>query len=182
MEIFIVWLILSSVVAVMGDSRKIGSFNAFFLSIFLSPLVGLVFTLSSKRNDTIAFEKALLEKQTNNYTNYIDELYKLQKLYESNSIDEEFYNSEKARLVKHKVTDRKVVIYDSKNRNYEIRINNSNPSIKIKSTIESGYEFYSQQNEFVLTVIPKNIFFNPRSYKINLSREENIIDIAGLLK
>jgi len=182
MEIFIGWIVLSSVIAVIGDTRKIGSFKAFFLSIFLSPIIGLIVTLSSKRNDTIAFENALLDKQNISDKNYIDEMYKLQKLYESKAIDEDYYITEKERLEKYKIINKRVLIYDSKNRSYSIRINHTGIVIKLKSSLDDCYEFNTQQQDFILSIIPKSIFLSPKSYKLSLNQVENIFDIAELVK
>ena len=68
-------------------------------------------------------------------TNYIS----FKKLYETQAIDEDFYNEEKERLEKLRVINKKVTIYDSKNRKYEIRINQDKIIIKLKSTPSEGY-------------------------------------------
>lgn len=62
MGLVISWIILTLVVTAIGDKRKIGSLGAFFISLFLSPLIGFIVVLSSKRKDTEEFEKALLAK------------------------------------------------------------------------------------------------------------------------
>lgn len=72
--ILLLWLLFCFLVAAMGSGRKIGFFLSFLLSLFLSPLVGLIFVLLSKRNSEIAQElqmEALKAKQ--------DELMRLQK-------------------------------------------------------------------------------------------------------
>lgn len=69
-------------------------------------------------------------------TNYIS----FKKLYETQAIDEDFYNEEKERLEKLRVINKKVTIYDSKNRKYEIRINQDKIIIKLKSTPSEGYK------------------------------------------
>ena len=51
-SIAVMWLICSIVVGFLGNGRKIGSAGAFFLALFLSPLIGAVVTLSSQRIDT----------------------------------------------------------------------------------------------------------------------------------
>lgn len=42
---------LSVLVGLLGRNRKIGFGLSFVLSLFLSPLIGLVITLFSKKND-----------------------------------------------------------------------------------------------------------------------------------
>ena len=51
MEIFLTWIIFSLVVGFIGTTRKIGFAGAFFASIFLSPLIGLIITLVSKNKE-----------------------------------------------------------------------------------------------------------------------------------
>lgn len=46
MEYFIYWLILAFVPAVIAPSRGRGFFSWFFLSVLLSPLVGLILVLA----------------------------------------------------------------------------------------------------------------------------------------
>jgi len=48
---FLVFLGLSVLVGLIGKKRKIGFGWSFAFSIFLSPLIGLVITLNSKKND-----------------------------------------------------------------------------------------------------------------------------------
>ena len=50
MEWFILWIIFSLLVGSAGSSRKIGFAGAFFLSIILSPLIGLIGVALSQRN------------------------------------------------------------------------------------------------------------------------------------
>ncbi|CAM3433007.1 hypothetical protein [Sphingobacterium prati] len=48
MEIFLGWIIFSLAVGAIGVNRNIGFAGAFFLSLFLSPVIELIFTLVSK--------------------------------------------------------------------------------------------------------------------------------------
>ena len=61
----IIWILLSISVGFLGSERKIGGLNAFLLSLFLSPIVGVLFVFNSKRDDTIEFENKLLESNNN---------------------------------------------------------------------------------------------------------------------
>ena len=49
MEIVFFWIILCFVAGAVGDKRKIGFAGAFFLSLFLSPLVGLIMAFNSDK-------------------------------------------------------------------------------------------------------------------------------------
>lgn len=44
-------IILSALVALLGKNRKIGYGWGFVLCLFLSPLIGLIIILCSKKND-----------------------------------------------------------------------------------------------------------------------------------
>ena len=47
MVIIIIWIALCIVLGVAGSKRKIGGAGAFFISLFLSPLIGLIVVLVS---------------------------------------------------------------------------------------------------------------------------------------
>ncbi len=42
------WIVFSILIGLVGKQRKIGFGGAFFLSLLLSPLIGLIITLISK--------------------------------------------------------------------------------------------------------------------------------------
>jgi hypothetical protein len=48
MGIFVVWFILCLVFSYIGEGRKIGALWAFFLCLFLSPVIGGIIVLASK--------------------------------------------------------------------------------------------------------------------------------------
>ncbi len=48
-EIFSIWLIFSLIIGIIGSNRKIGFGMAFLWSIILSPIIGLVIALFSKK-------------------------------------------------------------------------------------------------------------------------------------
>ena len=106
MEVFLGWIFFSIIVGAIGSNRNIGFVGAFFLSILLSPLIGLIFTLVSKSNEQIEFEKQLLsqnKKQTDgilnaNQKSFTDELYKLKTLLDSGLITSEEFESEKENI------------------------------------------------------------------------------------
>jgi len=53
MEIVLAWLIFSFLAGYIGVSRKIGFWSAFFISIFLSPLIGFIITFASDKKASI---------------------------------------------------------------------------------------------------------------------------------
>ncbi len=104
MEIFFGWFIFSIIVGLLGSSKSIGGIASFFISIFLSPLIGLIVVIVSKNKDTIKFEKQTLlnqQKQLNavKKVSIPDELLKLSKLKEDGSITEEEYNQLKGNIL-----------------------------------------------------------------------------------
>lgn len=65
MEQFILLLILivvSLLIGKLGEKRKIGFGWSFALSLLLSPLIGLIITLASKKNSKIDFVDAENDK------------------------------------------------------------------------------------------------------------------------
>lgn len=63
MEFFFLWFFGTIIVTAMGGSRRIGSFGAFIVSLFLSPLIGILVVLASSKNSTLEFQKKMLEAQ-----------------------------------------------------------------------------------------------------------------------
>lgn len=61
--IVIFWILFSLIVGMIGSSRTIGFLGSFLLSLFLSPVVGLIIALVSKDNQTDAVEKGALKNQ-----------------------------------------------------------------------------------------------------------------------
>lgn len=48
-------IIVSALVALIGKERKIGYLWSFLLCLFLSPIIGLIIILCSKKNNKIDF-------------------------------------------------------------------------------------------------------------------------------
>ncbi len=115
MGIFFGWLIFSIVVGFVGSNRKIGFWGAFFLSLLLSPVIGLIIALVSKNKEdekyrqkvlkTQEAQKVALEKLSDEKTakkssiSIADELEKLQKLKEKDVISETEYIKLKNNLI-----------------------------------------------------------------------------------
>jgi hypothetical protein len=109
------WIILSFVIGFVGSGRKIGFWGAFFLSLLLSPIIGLIITLVSKNKDDEVYKKEVLETQKSqeealnkiikskesesSKKSVADELEKLKKLKEENSITGEEYEKLKNKLI-----------------------------------------------------------------------------------
>lgn len=107
MGIFITWIILTVLVGIMGTDRRIGGAAAFFLSLFLSPLVGFIFTVISDKLSDLEYKQALynVQKQTLENTKkdssgIASELEKLIKMKANSQITEEEFNVLKEKLLK----------------------------------------------------------------------------------
>ena len=56
------WFLLSLLVGSIGNNRNIGFWGAFLLSLILSPIIGLIFTLISKSHTQMLLEKQNRDK------------------------------------------------------------------------------------------------------------------------
>lgn len=65
MGMFFGWIIFSCVVGALGSRRNIGFWSSFLLSIFLSPLVGLIVVLFSKDKEDEIYKQRVLQIQQN---------------------------------------------------------------------------------------------------------------------
>jgi hypothetical protein len=113
MGIFFTWIILSFVVGFVGSDRKIGFGGAFFISLILSPLIGLIFALMSKTEEEEKYKQKILDTQksqeeslkmlskskTIQKISIADEIEKLQKLKNNNSITEEEFVRLKNKII-----------------------------------------------------------------------------------
>jgi len=114
MGIIFGWIIFSFVAGYVGSKRTFGFWNAFLISLILSPLVGLICAFASKRIEDEEFEYELLKNQRKQqrYLGYsirekhdnisslsvADELEKLIRLKNSNNISEEEFQKLKNKL------------------------------------------------------------------------------------
>ena len=55
MEQVLILVVISALVAMIGSNRKIGYGWSFVLCLFLSPIIGLIIILFSKKNSTVEF-------------------------------------------------------------------------------------------------------------------------------
>lgn len=100
MGIILSWLALSLLIGIVGSSKSCGFATAFFVSLFLSPIGGLIVLANAKDNSTNKFETQLidLQKQNVKYSqsdNALIELGRLQLLLDSGMITIDEYNSKK---------------------------------------------------------------------------------------
>lgn len=51
MEVILVWIVASFLIASYGDKRKIGFFTALLICLLLSPLIGFLCVLLSDKKD-----------------------------------------------------------------------------------------------------------------------------------
>ncbi|PWK27213.1 putative oligomerization/nucleic acid binding protein [Arcicella aurantiaca] len=98
--IYLSWFVFTILVGILGTYRKIGGAGAFFLSLFLSPLIGVIFTLASEKLTDIAYKESMLKsvdeaKKANNLT----DLEKLHELKEKGILTEEEYQEKKNKIL-----------------------------------------------------------------------------------
>jgi Na+/melibiose symporter-like transporter len=89
--VFVVWIVFSLLVGMVGKEKNIGFGWAFFWSLLLSPLIGLIITLTSskKRVKSHAYKSHLEIAKRFEYKNnreaaiesYMDALYHLENDY-----------------------------------------------------------------------------------------------------
>jgi phosphate/sulfate permease len=108
MGTFLLWVVFSFIVGIIAAERKIGFWSAFFISLILSPLIGLILTFFSKSKEEEAYQKSILitqkkqEESLNKLSNSIsisDELSKLKKLREDNSITDEEFQKLRSKII-----------------------------------------------------------------------------------
>lgn len=181
MEWFILWIILTMVVTAIGDKRKIGSLGAFFISLFLSPLIGFLVVLSSKRKDTEEFEKALLAKaSTDKKNDYIDSLFKLQGLLDAGAIDKDTYDKEREKLEANK--DKEIIFYDSKDRGYSLLAKGMDRFVKIPRTSDGSLKVVTKSGLFEVVISPSSVFAKDNKFVVNINKyPDRKVDIATLI-
>jgi hypothetical protein len=158
MEYAILWIVLCIVAGSVGNNRNIGFAGAFFLSLFLSPLVGLILTFNSDKKG----EKAQLSPAMRKLINEGDVLFRNKDI--DNAIEK--YKSALAYSDKAPMTNFKLAkLYSMKNepelslkylaisiqegyKNFD-KINNDNElkalrnSAEFKTFVENGYRTHT---------------------------------------
>jgi hypothetical protein len=91
--VVVFWIIFAFVVAMMGDSRKIGFGWALFWACLLSPLIGVLIVLASDRKKP---QEVVVKGGVNSVA---DELAKLADLRDRKIISEEDFEKQKAKVL-----------------------------------------------------------------------------------
>ncbi len=127
----IAWIILSFAVGFMGTNRNIGFGGAFFLSLLLSPLIGIIFVLISK------------DKRDELWQNKMLEVMKNQKKPNHNSMDNGNNSFQRKQLEKSKMEIKEMIKIGVESLNLiPIEVNNCIPILISKSwkKIDNGCE------------------------------------------
>ena len=99
--ISIMYILLCFVVGIIGKDRNIGFPVAFFISLLLSPIIGLIITLSSSKMKDEEYKEKMLEIAENKAapSSVADQLHKLNELRKEGVLtDEEFYEQKEKLL------------------------------------------------------------------------------------
>jgi hypothetical protein len=147
-EVILGWLIFSIIIGALGANRKIGFVGAFFLSLLLSPLIGLIIALTSKSIENEKYETEILEIQKkqqvtlenisqHNVSNIADDLKKIKELLDSGVINHKEFEKMKTKLMNSfdesttlsKKTEDVTLVESDKSANY------SAPEIKSESKV-----------------------------------------------
>jgi hypothetical protein len=111
MGIFIGWIVFSLIIGAIGSNKTIGFGASFFLSLLLSPVIGLIVVLVSKDQATELYKAQLMEtqlKQENQLKALVtekrkhsitEEVLELKKLLDEGIITEEEFQKAKAKVM-----------------------------------------------------------------------------------
>lgn len=106
----VAWILFSLIVGFIGSGRRIGFLGACFLSLILSPVIGLIITVisKSKLDEEMQIRQIELQKEQvellkgkkpgSNQDNYTEELEKLASLRDRKVINEEEFQKLKTKL------------------------------------------------------------------------------------
>ena len=171
----ITWLIFSILIGILGSNRKIGFAGAFFLSLLLSPIIGLIFTLTSKSLSAEEYEKKLLETQKKqqvtierlfkqNESNATEELLKIKELLDKGIIDEKEFKKMKEITMK-KIDD--AIEYENK-----AQINKEDNS---ECIIEDSYDKLNDKEKQIVNTLLKSIEYGHVISKHSVNNEISIM-------
>lgn len=93
------WVVFSLIVGVIASDRSIGFWGGFLLSLFLSPIIGIIVTLLSDAKIKVDINKSK-EPIAEATKSVADQLEKLSNLRNANAITEEEYQKAKGELLK----------------------------------------------------------------------------------
>lgn len=185
MEVFLGWIFFSIIVGAIGSNRNIGFVGAFFLSILLSPFIGLIFTLVSKSNEQIEFEKQLLsqnKKQTDgiinaNQKSFTDELYKLKTLLDSGLITSEEFESEKEKI-RRNIPIKKTVLslYCSQtpglSGKLRVQVGDKGDFVPLPNNKNDALDFDVRAGEAKVVISPSSVFASEKIVYLKIIEDE----------
>ena len=132
MEIAILWIILCFVAGAVGNDRKIGFAAAFFLSLFLSPLVGLIIVFNSDKKTKVVQLSPEMIKLIN----------KGDKLVKNGNIDEAI-DTYKSALI---YSDNAPITNFKLAKLYSIKKQHKNSLNHLAMSIQSGFKNFEKIN------------------------------------
>ncbi len=112
--ILIAWVIGSFVAGLIGTDKRIGFFGAFFLSLIISPVIGIVVAAMSKSDADVEREKKLLQSNKkqeqvlqkmaeqsvkDSNISVSNEILKLKELQNQGILTEEEFEAQKKKLL-----------------------------------------------------------------------------------
>jgi len=107
MEFFIGWIVGSFIAGSIGSGKTIGFWGAFFLSLILSPLIGIIAALVSKDETEVEIQKSILANQqsilnekTVSTLSVANEIEKFKKLLDQGTISQNEFDEFKSQLLK----------------------------------------------------------------------------------
>jgi len=194
MDIFLGWIIFSLAVGAIGINRNIGFAGAFFLSLFLSPVIGLIFTLVSKSDDQVKFETELLsnaKKQTEGILkasdkSFTDELYKLKSLLDSGLITREEFELEKENLKSNQPQKKTVLsLYCSSTSDISgrlmVRVGDKGNFIDLPQGQDNALDFDVHAGEVKVVISPTRIFASEKKvYLKTVMHKTTLYDISEI--
>lgn len=101
----IVWILLSLGVGFLGDSRRVGFAGGFFWSLLLSPLIGVIIVLASRRKGDFDEELERLKggpppaMRPAPAKDVVAELERLKALHDSGALSDAEYEAAKSRVL-----------------------------------------------------------------------------------
>jgi len=101
MGFFFFWIIGCIVAALIGQNKTIGATGSFFLSLFLSPIIGIIVALVSQEQVVVDLQKKVIAPTYNNNSSesIAGELQKFKDLLDQGAISEKEYENQKKRLL-----------------------------------------------------------------------------------
>lgn len=178
------WIILSFIIGIVGSNRKIGFLGALFISLIFSPLIGLIFTLISKTEVEEKYRKSVLETQRsqqeslkellrskpNKNISLAEEIEKLERLKNKNSITEEEFLKLKKRIIESNDNEE----LDKNTNNFE----NKDSINQIIKTLPNNIVSKSEDNKKFLSILTVAIvilllFIGISYYNSKIEEEQN---------